>query len=49
MFTIVSTIVFLLLFLIWNRDDFQNIVLKFVFALMTGWGAYLIFTNRMFG
>jgi len=49
MFTIVSTVLFLLLFIIWNASDYQNILLKTAFALMTGWGAYLIFTLRMFG
>lgn len=49
MFTIASTIIFLLLMLVWNRDDIQNFMIKFALALMTGWGGYLIYSNQMFG
>lgn len=41
MFSIVSTILFGLLFVIWNgRDDVYNYLIKAVFLGMTFWGAF---------
>lgn len=49
MFTVISTLLFLLLTLMWRSGDFVNLLLKFGLALMTGWGGYLIYSNQMFG
>jgi hypothetical protein len=49
MFTVISTLLFLLLMLMWRSNDPTNLIIKFGLALMTGWGGYLIYTNQMFG
>lgn len=49
MFTLISTLMFLLLMLMWRSGDMLNLMIKFGLALMTGWGGYLIYTNQMFG
>jgi hypothetical protein len=49
MFTIISTLIFLLLMLMWRKDDWLNLLIKFSLAFMTGWGGYLIYSNQMFG
>lgn len=49
MFTIMATLVFLILTLIWRSNDPLNLIIKFGLALMTGWGGYLIYTNQMLG
>ena len=48
MFTLIATILFLLLTLMWRKDDFLNLTIKFGLALMTGWGGYLIYTTGAF-
>ena len=45
MYTLVSTILFLLLTLMWRRDDLLNLLIKFTLALMTGWGGYLLYNG----
>jgi hypothetical protein len=47
MFTLISTILFLLLTLMWRKDDLLNLTIKFGLALMTGWGGYLIYTGGL--
>ncbi len=49
MFTVVSTLMFLLLTLMWRSGDILNLTIKFGLALLTGWGGYLIYTNQMIG
>lgn len=49
MFTIVSTVVFILLMLVWSTKTWVNFFMKFGFLTLGVWGLYLIFSNRMFG
>jgi hypothetical protein len=45
MFTLISTVLFLLLMLMWRKDDWFNFTIKFGLALMTGWGGYLVYNG----
>jgi len=42
MFTIIATILFVLLFLIWRRSNFLNLCIKGIFLGMSVWGAFLV-------
>ena len=45
MFTLIATILFLLLTLMWRSGDPLNLFIKFGLALMTGWGGYLVYNG----
>jgi hypothetical protein len=48
-FIILSTIIFLILALIWSKKDYFNFMIKVIFALSTGFGGYIIFTQNLLG
>lgn len=41
-FTVVSTILYLFLAIIWRHGDWTNAILKLVFYLLAGYGFYLV-------
>jgi len=44
-FTLLSTILFAILFLMWRKTDWFNFTIKLGLLIMTGWGFYLIVHN----
>ena len=42
MFTLVSLVIFTLLFMQWRSDDFLNFTIKLGLFIMVAWGLYLV-------
>lgn len=46
-YLIVATVIFLFLTLIWTTKTWLNVIIKFLFAIMTAVGVYLIIVHRL--
>lgn len=49
LYVIVATIVFLFLAIIWGKRGLMNVFIKTFFALLAGYGGYLIYVNHLLG
>ena len=45
MFILISTLMFLLLALMWRSTDWLNLTIKFGLFVLTGWGGYLLYNG----
>lgn len=45
-FLIVTTLAFAFLAIIWNRKDWFNFSLKFLFIVLLGWSLFLLLVNN---
>jgi len=48
-YVIISTVIFLILALIWNKNDWGNFGIKTILAILTFYGGYIIFTQNLLG
>ena len=47
LFILVATILFFLLFIIWQKSSWFNLLLKIIFFAMGAWGVFTLYSLRI--